>query len=240
MPSSARNSAASASERPASSASIFPLEHDRRPAFGSRDLAHGRDERPRLDDLRLVHVSDIKHGFAVSRNDSARDRASSEPGAKLRAGGPPRARRSRRSRRIEMIAQLGNGAHLALELRRSACASSPRSASANSIATISKSRCGSGPPSTCVTSSILEAAHDHRDRVGLANVAQERVAEPFAAARAAHEPRDIDEADGRRDDALRSHEPAEPPSADRERRPRRRSGRSSRTDSSQRGLAPNG
>ena len=53
-------------------------------------------------------------------------------------------------------------------------------------------------------SSSSKQRSDHRDRIGLANVAQERIAEALAGARAAHQAGDIDEANGRRDDALRA------------------------------------
>ncbi len=49
---------------------------------------------------------------------------------------------------------------------------------------------------------VLETAHDLHDGVDLADVAQELVAQPLAAARPAHEARDIDELHGRRDDLL--------------------------------------
>ena len=52
----------------------------------------------------------------------------------------------------------------------------------------------------------LEAAHDVRDRIGLADVRQELVAEPFALRRASDEPRDIDELHRRRQDLLRLHD----------------------------------
>ena len=50
---------------------------------------------------------------------------------------------------------------------------------------------------------VLEAADDLEDRVRVADVREELVAEPLALARALHEPRDVDELDRRVDDVLR-------------------------------------
>ena len=46
--------------------------------------------------------------------------------------------------------------------------------------------------------SILETAHDVRNRVGLTNIGKKLIAEPLALRCPGHEPRDIDEFDGRR------------------------------------------
>src|SRR5262249_123202 len=51
---------------------------------------------------------------------------------------------------------------------------------------------------------VLKTAHDLHDRIDLADVAEELVAEPFARARAFHEPRDVHELDRRRNDLLRA------------------------------------
>ena len=51
---------------------------------------------------------------------------------------------------------------------------------------------------------ILEAAQDMDDRVDLADVAEELVAEPFALGRALHQPGDVDEAELGRDDLGRA------------------------------------
>ena len=80
---------------------------------------------------------------------------------------------------------------------------------------------------------VLEAAHDVRDRVGLADVGEELVAEAFALRRAGDEPRDVDELDRRRDDLLAaSRSPRAPRGAGRAPRRCRRWARSCRTDSS--------
>ncbi|CAM5640615.1 hypothetical protein SAURM35S_07392 [Streptomyces aurantiogriseus] len=50
---------------------------------------------------------------------------------------------------------------------------------------------------------VLEGADDLADRVGLPDVRQELVAQALALARAAHDARDVDEVDGRREDPLR-------------------------------------
>jgi hypothetical protein len=50
---------------------------------------------------------------------------------------------------------------------------------------------------------VVEAADDVEDRVGLADVGEELVAEALALGRALHEPGDVDELDGRRHDGLR-------------------------------------
>ena len=49
---------------------------------------------------------------------------------------------------------------------------------------------------------VLEAAHEMRDRVSLANVREELIAEPFALRRALDQARDVDELDDRRHDLL--------------------------------------
>jgi hypothetical protein len=49
---------------------------------------------------------------------------------------------------------------------------------------------------------VLEAAHHVHDRVGLADVAKELVAQALALACAGHQPGDVDELDDRRHDAL--------------------------------------
>ena len=53
---------------------------------------------------------------------------------------------------------------------------------------------------------VLEAADDLHDRVHLADVAEELVAQAFARARAFHETGDVDELDRGRDDLLRTRE----------------------------------
>ena len=53
---------------------------------------------------------------------------------------------------------------------------------------------------------VLEAAHDVRDRVGLADVGEELVAEAFAFGGAGDQPRDVDELDDRRHDFLGLHD----------------------------------
>ena len=57
---------------------------------------------------------------------------------------------------------------------------------------------------------ILEAAHDVNDRVGLANVGEKLVAEPFALRRAFDETGDVDELHDGGDGALRLHDRREP------------------------------
>ena len=57
---------------------------------------------------------------------------------------------------------------------------------------------------------VLEAAHDVRDRVDLADVAQELVPEPLALAGAADEPGDVEELDRRRRDLLGPGDRREP------------------------------
>ena len=53
---------------------------------------------------------------------------------------------------------------------------------------------------------VLKAAHDLHDGVDFADVAEELVAEPFARARAFHQPRDVHELDRRGHDLLRVRE----------------------------------
>ena len=57
---------------------------------------------------------------------------------------------------------------------------------------------------------VVEAAHHHQDRVGLADVRQELVAEALALRRALDEARDVDDLDDRRDDLLRLDVLADP------------------------------
>ena len=57
---------------------------------------------------------------------------------------------------------------------------------------------------------ILEAADDMDDRVGLADVGEELVAESFALSRAFHEPADVDDLDHCVTVLSRLHDPGEP------------------------------
>ena len=68
---------------------------------------------------------------------------------------------------------------------------------------------GSTRFSTWTTFAIVEAARDLHDRVDLADVAEKLVAQPLALARAAHQPRDVDEVDRGRDDAVGVHDAVE-------------------------------
>ena len=72
----------------------------------------------------------------------------------------------------------------------------------SSVSIVSASRTGSTEPSTWVTSGVLEAAQHVDDRVGLANVAEELVAEPLAARGTADQARDVDEFEAGRHDLL--------------------------------------
>ena len=58
---------------------------------------------------------------------------------------------------------------------------------------------------------VHEHPRDLADRVGLADVGEERVAHPLALARAADDAGDVDEADGRRDGALGGEQVAQHP-----------------------------
>ena len=53
---------------------------------------------------------------------------------------------------------------------------------------------------------VAEVAHDLCDRIGVADVGEELVAEPLALTGSAHQPRDVDELHGRGHDALRMHD----------------------------------
>ena len=57
---------------------------------------------------------------------------------------------------------------------------------------------------------VLEAAHDLDDRVGLANVGEELVAEALAFGRSFHKPGDVDELDDGRHDLLGLHDVRKP------------------------------
>ena len=67
---------------------------------------------------------------------------------------------------------------------------------------VSTSEAGSTRPDDVHDVRVLEAAHDVRDRVDLADVREELVAEALALRRAGDEARDVDELDRRRDDLL--------------------------------------
>jgi hypothetical protein len=56
---------------------------------------------------------------------------------------------------------------------------------------------------------VVEHAHDLADRIGLADVGQELVAEPCALGRAAHDAGDVDERHGRRHDPVGLVDPGE-------------------------------
>ena len=68
---------------------------------------------------------------------------------------------------------------------------------------MSMSRIGSTEPGDVDHVRIVEAAHHHQDRVRLADVGEELVAEAFALRRALDEPGDVDDLDDRGDDLLR-------------------------------------
>ena len=68
---------------------------------------------------------------------------------------------------------------------------------------VSMSETGSILPATCTTLRILEAAHHVRDGVGLADVGEELVAQPFALGGAGDQAGDVDELDDRGDHLLR-------------------------------------
>ena len=84
-----------------------------------------------------------------------------------------------------------------------------RSARISSVLMVSMSDFGSTVPSTCTTSESVEAAHDLRDRVGLADVREELVAEPLALGGAAHDAGDVDERHGGGQDALGAEDAGE-------------------------------
>ena len=75
-----------------------------------------------------------------------------------------------------------------------------RSASPSSTSIVSTSRSGSGAAVDVHDVLVVEAAHHVDDRVGLADVAEELVAEALALGGALHEAGDVDELDRRRDD----------------------------------------
>src|SRR3546814_7434183 len=56
------------------------------------------------------------------------------------------------------------------------------------------------PYTTLFRSVVLETAQHMNDRIDLADIAEELVAQPFALRRPAHEPRDVDEGELGRDD----------------------------------------
>ena len=86
--------------------------------------------------------------------------------------------------------------------RRSACS---RSAKTSSVSIVSMSAAGSTRPSGWMTLSSPMAADDVQQRVGLADVGQELVAEALALVRAGDEPRDVVEVDRVRDDVRGLH-----------------------------------
>ena len=94
----------------------------------------------------------------------------------------------------------------ALVLRSTAFSTDCRSVSASSVSMMSISEIGFTRPETCTMSVVFETAHHVRDRVGLADVREELVAEALALRRAGHEARDVDEFDRGRHDLLRLHD----------------------------------
>ena len=85
---------------------------------------------------------------------------------------------------------------------------------------------------------VVEAAHDVRDRVGLADVGEELVAQALALRRAGDEPGDVDELDDGRHHLLRLRDRGQlRRAADRAPRRCRRWARSCRTDSFPRAIA---
>ena len=108
-----------------------------------------------------------------------------------------------------------------------------RSASASSVLIVSMSEIGSHLARDVHDVVVLEAAHDVRDRVGLADVGEELVAEALALRRARDQPRDVDELDDGGNHLLAaSRSRRARPAAGRAPRRCRRWARSCRTDSS--------
>ncbi len=121
----------------------------------------------------------------------------------------------------------------ALSARSRPFSSVARSASASSVLMTSMSRQRVDAAGHVHDVVVLEAAHHVRDRIDLADVRQELVAEPLALRGAGDEAGDVDELHRGRQDLLRvgDCQPARP-AADRAPAPRRRSGRWCRTGSS--------
>ena len=65
------------------------------------------------------------------------------------------------------------------------------------------SETGSTLPATCIDVVVDEAAHHVRDRIGLADVGEELVAQAFALRGAGDQAGDVDELDDRRNHLLR-------------------------------------
>ena len=129
------------------------------------------------------------------------------------------------------FASLSPPARAAFPYRLICLSTVARSASASSVLIVSMSETGSTLPATCTTLSIVEAAHDVRDGVGLADVGEKLVAQAFAFRGAGDQPGDVDEFDDGGNDLLgTSRSRQAPPAAGRGLRRCRRWARSCRTD----------
>ena len=157
---------------------------------------------PGLADLRFVDVGDVEHRLHGQQKGFARQLSLGRIRRKERAGLALFQRRDERWAASSELAQLRVGARLARQLRDAASACVARSASAISIGDDLDVAQRVGAALDVRDVGIVEAAHDHGDRVGLADVAQKRVAEALARAGAAHQAGDVDEAHGRVDDLL--------------------------------------
>ena len=146
-----------------------------------RALVDVRDEQHRLGRQRAEVAGGVRrllgHGHAC-----APGRPPAAPRSP-RAATPPR--RPRRGRRRAPVWPTRS-------TRRSACS---RSASTSSVSIVSMSASGSTRPSGCTTPHRRVRAHDVHDRVGLADVRQEAVAQALALVRAGDEPGDVVEVD---------------------------------------------
>ncbi len=125
MPTSRRNSARLVLGEAGEFGLDLPAQHDRRPAFGARNRAHGR--RRTAPACRSAARRRLRHRAAASRSAGTILRAtcaSSEPGSKLRAGRPCFERVGQALRRLEMCAHRRDRRAPRAPASRSACASS--------------------------------------------------------------------------------------------------------------------
>ena len=233
-PSSSRNAARSPSSSCAISASIAAhTGTTSAPSVSARARTasrYGLFDEAVLGDVGDVHERLQRDQVQLAQQRPLRrvDAAASAPACP----GRDAARMLLQQRRAAVIASL-SPAFAAFSARCKPRSTVSRSASASSVLMTSMSRSGSMRAGDVHDVVVLEAAHDVRDRVGLADVREELVAEAFALRGAGDEPGDVDELDRRRQDLLRLDDRRRAP-ADAGPAParRRRSDRSCRTDSS--------
>ena len=221
------SSRASSSGSSTSSASSLA---SRNTASAGATMARMRDLNSSSAELGLVDVDDVEERLGREQ-EQLPQRGGIEPG------------REHRGAAVEELAGLLRRLEHAV---RGSCRCAPpsagagialsrvcRSARISSVLIVSMSSSGDDPALDVHDVVVGEGAQHLADRVGLADVREELVAQAGALARALDDAGDVDERHRRRQDPLGAEDARRAPrGADRARRPRRCSARSSRTGSS--------